>query len=121
LKYYSSGTTSVVQSQSGAQQSDPLSSALFALGSLGIHPILLDLGHKHPRIVVSAYTDNVVLSGPLSAVEAAHTDFCSSMQVVGLTLNPLESHMYIPQWRGLQLDQIQFQYPQLEPQPDSRE
>jgi hypothetical protein len=49
--------------------------------------------------VVSAYADNVVLAGPLSGVEAAHADYCSSMQVVGLTLNPLESHMYIPHWR----------------------
>jgi hypothetical protein len=47
LKYYSSGTTSVVQSQPGVQQGDPLGSTLFALG---IHPILLNLGHHHPRI-----------------------------------------------------------------------
>jgi hypothetical protein len=110
LKYYSSGTTSIVQSQSGVQQGDPLGSTLFALG---IHPILLNLGHHHPRILVSAYADNVVLAGPLSAVEAAHADYCSSMQAVGLTLNPRESHMYIPEWRGLQLDQIQSQYPQV--------
>ena len=110
LKYYSSGTTSVVKSQSGVQQGDPLGSTLFALG---IHPILLNLGHHHPRILVSAYADNVVLAGPLSAVEAAHADYCSSMQAVGLTLNPRESHMYIPEWRGLQLDQIQSRYPQL--------
>jgi hypothetical protein len=64
---------------------------------------------------VSAYSDadNVVLAGPLSAVEAAHADYCSSMQAVGLTLNPLESHIYIPEWLGVQLDQIQSQYPQL--------
>ena len=37
------------------------------------------------------------------------------MQAVGLTLNPSESHMYIPKWRGLQLDQLQLKYPQLEP------
>jgi hypothetical protein len=43
LMYYSSvtsSTTSVVQSQSGVQQGDPLSSNWFAQG---IHPILLDL------------------------------------------------------------------------------
>jgi hypothetical protein len=72
---------------------------------------------------VSAYADNDVLAGPLSAVEAAHADYCSSMQAVGLTLNPRESHMYLPQWLGLQLEQIRSQYPspQLEPEHDSME
>jgi hypothetical protein len=65
LKYYSNGTTAVVQSQSGVQQGDPLGSTLFALG---IHPILLNLGHHHLRILVSAHADNVVLAGSLSAV-----------------------------------------------------
>jgi hypothetical protein len=71
--------------------------------------------------VVSAYADNDVLAGPFSVVEAAHADYCSSMQAVGLKLNPLESHMYITEWWGLQLDQIQSQCPQLEPKPDSME
>ena len=110
LKYYSSGSTSTITSQTGVQQGDPLGSTLFALG---IHPILLELGQRHPQIVVSAYADNVVLAGPLSAVEAAHADYCTSMHAVGLTMNPRDSYMYIPQWRGLSLDQLQLQYPQL--------
>jgi hypothetical protein len=34
---------------------------------------------------------DVVLAGPLSAVAAAHADYCSSTQAVGLTLNTLET------------------------------
>ena len=51
------------------QQGDPLGSTLFALA---IHPVLLEIGRTFPHVLITAYADNVVLSGPVSEVKKAH-------------------------------------------------
>ncbi len=72
LEYYSRGEVSVIQSASGVQQGDPLGSLLFALG---LHPLLLNVGHRNPSVFISAYADNCIITGPLAAVQAAVADF----------------------------------------------
>ena len=63
LKFLHSGTATDINSESGAQQGDPLGSTLFALA---IHPVLLDLGRSFPSLLITAYADNVIFAGPLS-------------------------------------------------------
>ena len=99
LKYYHEGKVAYIHSESGVQQGDPLGSTLFALS---IHPILIKLGTEH-NILITAYADNVVLSGPLSRVLQAQDAFRQSMLAVGLRLNPAESEMYIPEWSSTPL------------------
>ena len=47
LRYFHSGTTSLLTSQSGVQQGDPLGSTLFALA---IHPLLCRLAKMSPLL-----------------------------------------------------------------------
>ena len=95
LRYFHEGQTPIINSETGVQQGDPLGSTLFALA---IHPILLALGLHH-QVLISAYADNVVISGPLSRVLQAQDEFRISMLAVGLHLNPAESELYIPESR----------------------
>jgi hypothetical protein len=121
LKFYHSGSTTLIESKTGVQQGDPLGSSLFALA---IHPILLELGDAFPGVFITAYADNVVMSGPLSLVQKAHEAYCLKMQSVGLSVKAQESQLYIPQWRGLSVDQMKTLNPQAgtgpEPNPSPR-
>ena len=98
LKFYGSDSNYIVQSEAGVQQGDPLGSLLFALA---IHPLLLDIGQRHPSVFISAYADNCIITGPLSKVRAAVQDYNCTMGRAGLTLNPLDSALYIPSWLPL--------------------
>ena len=98
LRFFHSGTTSFISSQSGVQQGDPLGSTLFALA---IHPVLLEIGRAFPDVLITAYADNVIVSGPLSQVKKAHLMYHSHMSRIGLKINSHESELYIPQWRNL--------------------
>ena len=82
---------------SGVQQGDPLGSVLFALA---IHPILQQIGRDCCEVLVAAYADNVTLTGRLSKVRQALERYVSEMINIGLTINPLESQIYIPQWKS---------------------
>ena len=66
LKFYHNGEIFEVDSSSGVQQGDPLGSVLFALG---LHPIITKLASSIPEVLITAYADNVVISGPLSFVK----------------------------------------------------
>ena len=103
LKYFHNGKVACISSKSGVQQGDLLDSTLFALA---IHPILIKLGSQH-NVLITAYADNVVFSGPLSRVVQAQDAFRTAMLDVGLRLNPAESEMYIPEWRDVPLQQAQ--------------
>jgi hypothetical protein len=102
LKYFYDGKVAHINSESGVQQGDPLGSTLFALA---IHPILTRIGSQH-NILLTAYADNVVLSGPLSRVLRAQEVLREAMELVGLRLNPAESEIYIPEWRDAPLQQV---------------
>jgi hypothetical protein len=85
---------SFISSETGVHQGNPLGSTLF---TLALHPVLTELGQHH-QIIITAYADNVVLSGPLTQVVRAQEDLQHSMTGIGLHLNPTESEMYIPEW-----------------------
>jgi len=71
LKDYSRDTVHTISSESGVQQGDPLGSLLLALG---IHPLLIAVGSRHPSVFLSAYADNCTITGPLTKVQAAVED-----------------------------------------------
>ena len=102
LRFFHEGQVSIINSETGVQQGDPLGSTLFALA---IHPILLALGRRH-QVLIAAYADNVTISGPLSRVTQAQEEFRTAMLAVGLHLNPAESELYIPEWRDVPVSQI---------------
>ena len=54
-----------------------------------------------PELLITAYADNVILSGPLSVVRAAQDIYQQEMARIGLELNHIESELYIPEWQGV--------------------
>jgi hypothetical protein len=75
-----------------------LGSTLFALA---IHPVLLEIGQRHPDVLITAYADNVIFTGPLSKITLAHATYCGKMQEIGLEINSMESALYTQQWASL--------------------
>ena len=108
LRYFHSGTTSFLTSQSGVQQGDPLGSTL-SLFALAIHPLLLQIGQDVPTALITAHADNVIIAGPLSAALQAHKAYHSdhtSMTAADLTINDLESELYVAQWSDMTLQNL---------------
>ena len=95
LKFYDAGQTYRVSSTSGVQQGDPLGSALFALA---LHPILVDLAEAFPNVQITAYADNVIISGPLTDIKEVIGEFQRETFRAGLRLNTAESLLHIPSW-----------------------
>ena len=102
LRFFHDGKVSFISSETGVQQGDPLGSTLFALA---LHPVLTELG-RHHQVLITAYADNVVISGPLSRVFGAQEALRQSMIDIGLHLNPTESELYIPEWSDVPFDQV---------------
>ena len=76
------------------QQGDPLGSTLFAAA---IHPLILQIGQDVSNALITAYADDAIIAGPLSAALQAHQAYHTSMTAAGLTINDLESELYVPQ------------------------
>ena len=87
LKLYHSGSTYTILSETGVQQGDPLASNLFALA---LHPQLCSVARRHSDILITAYADNIIITGPLSKVGAATLDLKDALATIGLKLNTLE-------------------------------
>ena len=51
---------------------------------------------RSPDILITAYADNIIITGPLSKVGAAIQDLKDTLLSIGLKLNSLESHIHIP-------------------------
>ena len=100
LKLYLAGEVSDIFSEAGVQQGDPLGSTLFALA---IHPTLIKIAEAY-EVLITAYADNVIISGPLSSVLAAQEMYRKEMGALGLQLNAGESEIYIPEWREVETD-----------------
>ncbi len=84
-----------------------MGSLLFALD---LHPLLLKVGHRNPSVFISAYADNCIITGPLTAVQAAVADFERAILLAGLTLNPSDSTMYVPSWKTLSHEEVLAQH-----------
>jgi hypothetical protein len=102
LKFYLAGEVSEILSEAGVQQGDPLGSTLFALA---IHPTLIKIAEAH-EVLITAYADNVIISGPLSLVIAAQDMYRREMGELGLQLNADESEIYIPEWLDVEAAQL---------------
>ncbi len=63
------------------QQSDPLESALFALGN---HPSLVEVAQCHPVVLATEYADNTYLAGHLKAVTKTVSDLKAILQETNL-------------------------------------
>ena len=103
LRLFLQGGIPEILSQSGVQQGGPLGSIHFALA---IYPLLLEVGKKYPTMLITAYTDNVVMTGPLDTIKEAFQQYTLAMQTAGLTLKPRDSCTYIPSWRRLSPDNL---------------
>ena len=114
LKHYHSGSVELVSSESGVQQGDPLGSTLFAMA---IHPTLIDIADKHPEVLLTAYADNVVISGPLTQCLKAVDSYRLSMAAKGLQLNPTESEVHVPAWTTI--DAASIRHSRLQKGPDA--
>ena len=95
LKYYHDGEVTEICSESGVHQGCPLGSTLFAFA---LHPILIEIAEAFPSIIIFAYADNVVMTGPLQDLRTAADMYKSSIHKIGLQLNPSESELYVPAW-----------------------
>ena len=95
LKYYHDGEVTEICSESGVHQGCPLGSTLFAFA---LHPILIEIAEAFPSIIIFAYADNVVMTGPLQDLRTTADMYKSSIHKIGLQLNPSESELYVPAW-----------------------
>ena len=94
LKFCHSGSVTQLLSEAGVHQGDPLGSTLFALA---IHPMLIEIAEAF-NVLITAYADNVVISGQLSEVGKVAVLYQSLMSKVNLSLNAAESEILIPAW-----------------------
>ena len=66
--------------------------------SLPLHEVLLELHAAHPEVIIMAYIDDVLLTGPPAAVRAAYDDLERLMhERLGLRSQPSKCHVYSPQ------------------------
>ena len=86
-----------------------MGSTLFAAT---MQPILINIATTFDNIVVTAYADNVVFSGPMSQVCKAYHEYCIDARKVGLELNPSDSQTHIPAWK----DKTKLKYSSSMPQ-----
>ena len=93
LKFYHSGKTYSIQSQTGTQQGDPLGTVLF---SAPVQPLLHKIADTYSSILILAFADNVCLMGPSSQVLPGVDAFATTMDTIHLRLNPAESLIFIP-------------------------
>ena len=104
LKFFHNGEVDEVLSEAGVQQGDPLGSVLYVLA---IHPALLRIGRRFGEVFVGGYADNISLAGRLSIVAQAYEMYEQEMTNLGLTINLLESEIYVPQWKNNNLEQLE--------------
>ena len=97
LKYYHAGKVHDFSSEAGVHQGDPIASTLFALA---IHPLIMKVAEAH-NVIITAYADNIIMTGKLSVVREAAVMCRDLMATMNLKLNPSESEAYIPQWYGV--------------------
>ena len=94
LKYYHAGKVHDFSSEAGVHQGDPIASTLFALA---LHPLIIEVAEAH-NVIITAYADNIIMTGKLSVVREAAVMCRDLMAMMNLKLNPSESEAYIPQW-----------------------
>ena len=78
--------------------------------------ILTDLAEAFPNVQITAYADNVIISGPLTDIKAVIGDFQRETFRAGLRLNTAESILHIPSWVA-QPDDLFLQTDIFKPQP----
>ena len=59
------------------------------------------IGQDVPNALITAYADNEIIAGPFSAALQAHKEYQISMTATGLTINDLDSELYVPQWSNV--------------------
>jgi hypothetical protein len=94
LKYYHGGKVHLFSSDAGVHQGDPIAGTLFALA---IHPIIIKVAEDYD-VVVTAYADNIIMSGKMSEIRKAAVMCRDLMAKMNLKLNPAESEAYTPEW-----------------------
>ena len=85
LKFYHSGKTYSIESQTGTQQGDLLRTVLF---SAPLQPLLHKIADTYSSILILAFADNVCLMGPSIQVLPGLEAFATTMDTIPTPLNP---------------------------------
>ena len=94
LKFYHSGRTYTIDSETGTQQGDPLGGLLF---TAPLQPLFTTIADKFPELLICAFADNTVFMGPSSQTLPAADLFHNLLAEANLTLNSLDSNILIGQ------------------------
>ena len=90
------GKAHFIKGQTGVQQGDPPSGAMYAIGQ---HPTLLRVAERHREIYVVVYADNVFILGRLSNALACAADLVPLMHSdLSLEVNLKSSWVFAPAW-----------------------
>ena len=65
------------------------------------------MADRHQAILITAYADNIIITGQLNNVSAAILDVKQALMDIGLKLNTLESQIHIPAWSTLSQQQLE--------------
>ena len=92
LVYTNGKRVSILSSEEGIHQGDPLGPALF---SIAIQSSLLEVQRANPNVTCLAYLDDVFILGPVDAVVAASADLRSSFSPIGLVIQDKKCELFI--------------------------
>ena len=84
---------SVIPSEEGVHQGDPLGPFLFALS---IHPVINRLQKKHSNLTILAYLDDIFVVGYSQQYESVLTDLQKEFQTINLKICDRKCELYLP-------------------------
>ena len=93
LLYFNGKSVSVIPSEEGVHQGDPLGPFLFALS---IHPIINRLQKKHSNLTILAYLDDIFVVGYSQQYESVLTDLRKEFQTIYPKICDRKCEIYLP-------------------------
>ncbi len=93
LLYFNSKSVSVIPSEEGVYQGDPLGPFLFALS---VHPVINKLQEKHSNLTILAYLDVIFVVGYSQQYESVLTDLRKEFQTINLKICDRKCEIYLP-------------------------
>ena len=93
LLYFNGKSVSVIPSEEGVHQGDPLGPFLFALST---HPVNNRLQKKHNNLTILAYLDDIFVVGYSQQYESVLTDLRKEFQTINLKICNRKCEIYLP-------------------------